>query len=79
MTEYQINPVRMMYVSTGGTSTEGQIRGLLSVILNARYYLGFDGDDAGRQLVANSRKVVAEVGFRHERVQAYHPLGCYKD
>ena len=46
---------------------------------NARHYLGFDKDDAGRQFVANFRKVAAEMGFRHEHVQAYHPLGCYKD
>ena len=68
MAEYQINPVKMVYVSTGGTPTEGQMRGLLSVTPNARHYLGFDKDDAGRQFVANFRKV-----------QAYHPLGCYKD
>ena len=76
---YQINPVKMVYVSTGGTPTEGQMRGLLSVTPNARHYLGFDKDDAGRQFVANFRKVAAEMGFRHEHVQAYHPLGCYKD
>ena len=64
---------------TGGTPTEGQMRGLLSVTPNARHYLGFDKDDAGRQFVANFRKVAAEMGFRHEHVQAYHPLGCYKD
>ena len=79
MSEYQINPVKMVYVSTGGTPTEGQMRGLLSVTPNARHYLGFDKDDAGRQFVANLRKVATEMGFRHEHVQAYHPLGCYKD
>ena len=62
----------MVYVSTGGTPTEGQMRGLLSVTPNARHYLGFDKDDAGRQFVANFRKVAAEMGFRHEHVQAYH-------
>lgn len=41
--------------------------------------IGFDKDDAGRQFVANFRKVAAEMGFRHEHMQAYHPLGCYKD
>ena len=70
MAEYQINPVKMVYVSTGGTPTEGQMRGLLSVTPNARHYLGFDKDDAGRQFVANFRKVAAEMGFRHEHVQA---------
>lgn len=79
MAEYQINPVKKVYVSTGGTPTEGQMRGLLSITPNARHYLGFDKDDAGRQFVANFRKVAAEMGFRHEHVQAYHPLGCYKD
>ena len=61
MAEYQINPVKMVYVSTGGTPTEGQMRGLLSVTPNARHYLGFDKDDAGRQFVANFRKVAAEM------------------
>ena len=79
MAEYQINPVKMVYVSTGGTPTEGQMRGLLSITPNARHYLGFDKDDAGRQFVASFRKVAAEMGFRPENVQAYHPLGCYKD
>ena len=55
------------------------MRGLLTVTPNARHYLGFDKDDAGRQFVANFRKVAAEMGFRHEHVHAYHPLGCYKD
>ena len=79
MAEYQINPVKMVYVSTGGTPTEGQMRGLLSITPNARHYLGFDKDDAGRQFVASFRKVAAEMGFRPENVQAYHPLSCYKD
>lgn len=79
MAEYQINPVKVVYVSTGGTPTEGQMKGLLSITPNARHYLGFDKDDAGRQFVANFRKTATDMGFRRENVQAYHPLGCYKD
>lgn len=79
MAEYQINPVKSVFVSTGGTPNEGQMKGLLSITPNARHYLGFDKDDAGRQFVANFRKIAADMGFHPENVQAYHPLGCYKD
>ena len=32
MAEYQINPQKSVFVSTGGTPTEGQIRGMLAVL-----------------------------------------------
>lgn len=79
MSEYQINPVKTVFVSTGGTPTEGQMRGLLAVTPQARHYLGFDKDDAGRQFVVNFKKVAEVMGFRDENVRSYHPLGCYKD
>lgn len=79
MAEYQINPQKSVFVSTGGTPTEGQIRSMLAVTPNSRHYLGFDKDDAGRQFVSRFKQIAAEMGFRKENVQAYHPSGCYKD
>ena len=79
MAAYQINPQKCIYVSTGGTPTEGQIRGMLSVTPNARHYLGFDKDAAGKQFISHFKEIASRMGFRSENVQAYHPLGCYKD
>ncbi len=79
MAEYQINPAKSVFVSTGGTPTTGQIRGMLEVTPNARHYLGFDKDEAGRQFVENFKAIAKELGFRQENVQAYHPSGIYKD
>ena len=79
MAEYQINPAKSVFVSTGGTPTTGQIRGMLEVTPNARHYLGFDKDEAGRQFVDNFKAIAKEMGFRQENVQAYHPSGIYKD
>lgn len=79
MAEYQINPVKSVFVSTGGTPTERQMRGLLGITPYSRHYLGFDKDMAGRQFVENFRKIAAEMGFRSENVQSFYPSGCYKD
>lgn len=79
MAEYQINPQKTVFVSTGGTPTQGQMQGLLAVTLQARHYLGFDKDTAGKQFVSRFKEIAAGMGFRPECVQAYHPLGCYKD
>lgn len=79
MAEYQINPVRTVFVSTGGTPTERQMRGLLALTPHARHYLGFDKDTAGQQFVDNFRRIAADMGFRRENVQSFHPSGCYKD
>ena len=49
MAEYQINPVKSVYVSTGGTPTKGQIKGMLEETRQASHYLGFDKDEAGRR------------------------------
>lgn len=79
MAEYQINPQPSVYVSTGGTPTENQIRGMLARTPNARHYLGFDKDVAGRLFVKNFKFIASKMGFRTENVQSYHPPGCYKD
>ena len=79
MAEYQLNPKPSVYVSTGGTPTENQIRGMLAWTPNARHYLGFDKDVAGRLFVKSFRFIASKMGFRAENVQSYHPPGCYKD
>jgi hypothetical protein len=79
MAEYQLNPAKTVFVSTGGTPTEKQMRGMLAATPNARHYLGFDKDTAGRQFADNFKAIAKEIGFRQENVQSYHPLGIYKD
>ena len=79
MAEYQINPAKTVFISTGGTPTEKQMRGMLEATPNARHYLGFDKDTAGRQFADNFKAIAKEMGFRQENVQSYHPLGIYKD
>ncbi|MCR3600517.1 toprim domain-containing protein, partial [Salmonella enterica subsp. enterica serovar Mbandaka] len=79
MAEYQLNPHPSVYVSTGGTPTENQIRGMLALTPDARHYLGFDKDVAGRLFAKNFKFIASKMGFRAENVQSYHPLGCYKD
>ena len=79
MAEYQINPAKSVFVSTGGTPTEKQMRGMLEATPNARHYLGFDKDTAGRQFANNFKAIAKEMSFRQENVQSYHPLGIYKD
>ncbi len=79
MAEYQINPAKTVFVSTGGTPTEKQMRGMLAATPNARHYLGFDKDTAGRQFADNFKAIAKEMGFCLENVQSYHPLGIYKD
>ncbi len=84
MAEFQLDKVKDfspsgLYVSTGGTPTERQIRGLLAATPNANHYIGFDKDEAGRQFVANFRRIAAEMGFDRFKIQAFHPLGYYKD
>ena len=79
MAEYQINPVKSVYVSTGGTPTKGQIKGMLEETRQANHYLGFDKDEAGRGFVKNFKAIAKEMGFADFTVQAFHPLGQYKD
>ena len=79
MAEYQLNPQPSVYVSTGGTPTENQIRGMLALTPDARHYLGFDKDVAGRLFAKNFKFIASKMGFRAENVQSYHPPDCYKD
>lgn len=42
---------KSVFVSTGGTPTDMQIRGMLSVTPDINHYLCFDNDSAGREFV----------------------------
>ena len=79
MAEFQINPVKSVYVSTGGTPSQRQIRGMLETAPNANHYLGFDKDLAGKQFVENFKSIAKDMGFGFGQVQSYHPLGQFKD
>ncbi len=68
-----------VYVSTGGNPTVMQIRGMLAATPNARHYVGFDKDLAGKQFLANFRNTAEQMGFRKDHVMANQPLGYYKD
>ncbi len=68
-----------VYVSTGGNPTIMQIRGMLAATPNARHYVGFDKDLAGKQFLANFRGIADQMGFPKDHVIANQPLGYYKD
>ena len=52
---------------------------MLDETRQANHYLGFDKDEAGRGFVKNFKTIAKEMGFADCMVQAYHPLGQYKD
>ncbi len=68
-----------VYVSTGGNPTIMQMRGMLAATPNARHYIGFDKDLAGKQFLANFRSNAESMGIRKDHVIANQPLGYYKD
>ncbi len=70
---------RCAYVSTGGNPTIMQIRGLLEATPNARHYIGFDKDLAGKQFLANFRSIAEQMGLHKDQVMSNQPLGYYKD
>ncbi len=85
MAEYQLNGIDIpydeatVYVSTGGNPTGMQIRGMLAATPNARHYVGFDKDLAGKQFFANFRKIADNMGVRKDHVIPNYPFGYYKD
>lgn len=48
---------KAVYVSTGGTPTEKQFKGMLSLAEKAEHWLCFDNDEVGKQFVANFKSV----------------------
>ncbi|MCD8282701.1 MAG: toprim domain-containing protein [Prevotella sp.] len=79
MAAYQIHPRAAVYVPTGGTPTERQMRGLPAQAPHAGHYLGFDNDEAGQAFVRNFKRIAQTAGVEAEKVKEYHPDGDYKD
>lgn len=68
-----------VYVSTGGTPTDGQIRGMLAATPEAHHFLCFDNDSAGREFVEKFREIAAEMNIPTDNVKVFPILPCYKD
>ena len=58
-----------IYVSTGGSPTRGQIKGMLEATPQANHYLCFDNDKAGRGFVELFRHIADELHIEPERVR----------
>ena len=55
--EYPHLAANAIFVSTGGTPTDGQMKGLLAATPKAHHFLCFDNDKAGREFCANFHKL----------------------
>lgn len=70
---------KSIYVSTGGTPTDGQIRGMLAATPEAHHYLCFDNDRAGREFSERFKAIAKEMGTHPDHVKVFPLLPCYKD
>lgn len=68
-----------IFVSTGGTPTDGQMKGLLAAAPHAHHFLCFDNDKAGREFCAHFHKVAESLGIDADCVYDFPLLPCYKD
>ena len=58
-----------IYVSTGGSPTKGQIKGMLEATPQAQHYLCFDNDKAGREFVELFKQIAKEQGINPDNVR----------
>lgn len=70
---------KSVYVSTGGTPTDGQIRGMLTETPAASHFLCFDNDAAGRGFVERFKTIAKEMNIPPDRIKVFPMLPCYKD
>ena len=70
---------KSVFVSTGGTPTDTQIRGMLSVTPDTRHYLCFDNDRAGREFDARFRQIAGQMNINPDNIRTFPILPCYKD
>lgn len=70
---------KSVYVSTGGTPTEGQIKGMLAATPEAHHYLCFDNDAAGRLFVEKFKAIAGQMNISPENIREFPILPCYKD
>lgn len=66
-------------VSTSGTPTDMQIRGMLSVTPDINHYLCFDNDSAGRMFVKKFQTIAESMRIDPEHIKVFHLMPCYKD
>ena len=60
---------KSIYVSTGGSPTRNQIKGMLEATPQARHYLCFDNDKAGRGFVELFRQIAKEQNVDPDNVR----------
>ena len=70
---------KSVFVSTGGTPTDMQIRGMLSVTPNANHYLCFDNDSAGREFANKFRLIAKSMHIAPGQIKVFPLMPCYKD
>lgn len=70
---------KSVFVSTGGTPTDMQIRGMLSATPNVNHYLCFDNDSAGREFVNKFRNIAKSMHVNPEQIGEIPLMPCYKD
>ena len=70
---------KSIYVSTCGTPTDGQIRGMLTETPAASHFLCFDNDAAGRSFVERFKTIAQEMNIAPDRIKVFSMLPCYKD
>lgn len=68
-----------LFVSTGGTPTDGQMRNMLKATSGAHHFLCFDNDKAGREFCAHFHRFAESIGIPADNVKDFPLLPCYKD
>lgn len=68
-----------VFVSTGGTPTDGQMRNMLKATPNAHHFLCFDNDKAGREFCAHFHSFAESIGIPKENVMDFFLHPRYKD
>ena len=68
-----------LFVSTGGTPTDGQMRHMLKATPNAHHFLCFDNDKAGREFCAHFHSFAESIGIPKENVMDFFLHPRYKD
>ena len=68
-----------VFLSTGGTPTDGQMRGVTAVAPEACHHLGFDNDEAGRTFAGRFREVAAKENMKASHISDNAPQPEYKD
>ena len=70
---------KTIFVSTGGTPTEGQIRNMIEATPNASHFLCFDNDVAGLQFREHFHKFAESLGVPKDNIKDFKLLPSYKD